>query len=117
MTFQRNTKLKKGNIALYIILIAIVIAAMASLKRCIAVNETATTPSDGTINVAIEYSPLSLYTYDDTLGGFCYDFMRLVENASKRKFIFHPIVTLENTLADLDNGKYDMVVAQFPATK
>ena len=117
MTFQRNTKLKKGNIALYIILIAIVIVAMASLKRCIAVNETATTPSDGTINVAIEYSPLSLYTYDDTLGGFCYDFMRLVENVSKRKFVFHPIVTLENTLSDLDNGKYDMVVAQFPATK
>lgn len=118
MNMRQNTTLKKGNIALYIVLIIAVISIMVSLKHCAASPHAATEKSgNDTINIAIEYSPLSLYTYDDTLGGFSYDFMRMVENVSRHKFVFHPIVTLESTLAGLDNGKYDMVIAQFPSTK
>lgn len=117
MYIRQNNKPKKGNIALYLILIIAVISIMASLKHCVTPNATTVNSNNDTINIAIEYSPLSLYTYDDTLGGFSYDFMRLVENVSRHKFIFHPIVTLESTLADLDNGKYDIVIAQFPSTR
>ncbi len=92
---------------------------MFALKRCMPIDHLNVDDkkNDNTINIAIEYSPLSLYTYDDTLGGFCYDFMRIIEPISGHKFKFNPIVSLENTLAGLDKGIYDMVIAQFPATK
>ena len=112
-----NLKPKKGNIFIYLILIAIVIGAMAALRHCINGSMDNNNAPDTSINIAIEYSPLSLYTYDDTLGGFGYDLLRLIEKRSNHKFIFHPVVTLESTLTGLDKGTYDMVVAQFPATK
>ena len=113
-----NLTPKKGNIFIYLALIAIVIASMVALKHCTNNAAKDTDIADtGNINIAIEYSPLSLYTYDDTLGGFCYDFLRLIEKRSNHKFTFHPVVTLESTLTGLGKGTYDMVVAQFPATK
>lgn len=119
MTPIRTMQYKKGSFALYIILIIVIIAMMITLKHC---NWTGgashmSENNNDTIDIAIEYSPLSLYTYDDTLGGFSYDFMRLVETVSKHKFVFHPIVSLENTLDGIDKGKYDMAIAQYPATK
>ena len=112
-------KTKKGNYIIYLLLIAIVIMAMAALKRCASTTKGYDNDnlSNVTINVAIEYSPLSLYTYNDTLGGFCYDVMRLIESRFGKNMKFHPIVTLKNTMDDLLDGKYDMVIAQFPETK
>lgn len=109
-------KPKTGNIIVYIVLLFVVIIMMIFLKRGSHEN-TDDKLIGNTINIAIEYSPLALYTYDDTLGGFCYDFMRMVEGVSHHKFKFHPIVSLERTLTELDNGMYDMVIAQFPTTK
>ncbi len=111
---------KKGNYIIYLLLIAIVIMAMAALKHCSSTNTgygSDDKTSNESINVAIEYSPLSLYTYDDTLGGFCYDAMRLIESRFGKNMKFHPIVTLKNTMEGLMDGKYDMVIAQFPETK
>ena len=114
---SKSKSLKKGNIAIYIILLLVVIGAMAALRRCAGNGSLTQKTANDTLNIAIEYSPLSLYTYDDTLGGFCYDLMRLIEIHSKHKFVFHPIVTLESTLDRLDKGAFDMVIAQFPTTK
>ena len=117
---NKPLKPKKGNSIIYIILIILVIIVMATLKRCASnVDESNgnDNPSQETINIAIEYSPLSLYTYDDTLGGFAYDVMRLIGNHFNKNIKFHPIVTLKNTMDDLMAGKYDMVIAQYPETK
>lgn len=119
MSTSNFAKPKKGNMAIYIILIIIVIASMVALKQCPGNmrHEVQTNSVNDTINVAIEYSPLSLYTYNDTLGGFSYDFMRMVEKHSGYKFIFHPFVKLEDALKALNKHEYDMVIAQFPITK
>ena len=53
---------------------------------------------------------------DDTIGGYNYDLLRLMSDSTGCPMKFHPIVTLEKALAGLDNGRYDMVVAQFPMT-
>ena len=69
MSTSNFAKPKKGNMAIYIILIIIVIASMVALKQCPGNmrHEVQTNSVNDTINVAIEYSPLSLYTYNDTL--------------------------------------------------
>lgn len=91
---------------------------MVALSRCDKPKAVAKIlPSGGdTLDVAIEYSPISYYTYADTLGGFHYDLLRLVSAVAKRPMKFHPIVTLSKGLDGLENGTYDVLVAQFPTT-
>ena len=104
--------------AFYVLLLAVVIACMVALSYCDKpVGAVAATHSGGdTLDIAIEYSPMTYYTYDDTLGGFNYDMLRLVSREAGRPMKFHPIVTLEKGLEGLDTGLYDVLVAQFPIT-
>ena len=50
-----NLKPKKGNIFIYLILIAIVIGAMAALRHCINGSMDNNNAPDTSINIAIEY--------------------------------------------------------------
>ncbi|MDE7452030.1 MAG: transporter substrate-binding domain-containing protein [Paramuribaculum sp.] len=69
-----------------------------------------------TIDVAIEYGPLSLYRYDDTLGGFAYDMLRQIEEMEGLTFKFHPVMTLNEALKGVDDGYYRIVVAAMPVS-
>lgn len=109
---------KRGQMILYMVLLALVVACMVALSLCdrpkMAVTDL---PSGGdTLDIAIEYSPVTYYTYDDTLGGYNYDLLRMMSARSGRPMKFHPVVTLEKALAGLEEGRYDVVVAQFPMT-
>ncbi len=74
-------------------------------------------PSGGdTIDVAIEYGPLSLYRYEDTLGGFAYDILRRMESEAGLNFKFHPVMTLKEALEGVDKGYYRLVVAAMPVS-
>lgn len=108
-------KLIQPKISIYIVLLAITILAMFALRHCANYKMTPENANDS-INVAIEYSPLSLYMYSDTLGGFEYDLMRTIATKGKMKIKFHPIVSLEKAIEGLDNNKYDILIAQFPVT-
>lgn len=117
-----NNKLipKKGNPVIYIILLVVIISMMAVLKFCSAPTASEDEPektNSDTLKVAIEYSPLSCYTYEDTLGGFCYDLLRMMSKQSQRVMKFYPLVTLEDALQGLNKGEYDILIAQFPVTK
>lgn len=105
----------------YLFLLAMVILAMVSLKHCgdrLQQGQTSPHASGGdTLDVAIEYSPSSYYTYADTLGGFNYDLLRYFSARYGRPMKFHPIVTLSKALNALDSGYYDLVIAQFPVTR
>ncbi len=110
---------KKGNPMIYVVLLVVIISLMVVLKNC---SGQAIGGADGSVHgdtlmVAIEYSPLSCYTYNDTLGGFCYDAVRLMAAQSHREVEFCPLVTLGDALNDLNSGRYDMLIAQFPVTK
>ena len=63
---------KRGQITLYLILLAVVVAFMVALSMCDKpVADITEQPSGGdTLDIAIEYSPVTYYTYDDTLGGY-----------------------------------------------
>ncbi len=103
---------------LYAILLAIVVASMVALSLCDRPKDTAMTRHSGgdTLDIAIEYSPVTYYTYNDTLGGYNYDLLRMISDSVGCPMKFHPVVTLEKALAGLEEGRYDILVAQFPMT-
>ena len=109
---------KRGQMILYMVLLAVVVACMVALSLCDRPKELSDArPSGGdTLDIAIEYSPVTYYTYDDTLGGYNYDLLRLMADSAGCPMKFHPVVTLEKALTGLEEGRYDVVVAQFPMT-
>lgn len=109
---------KRGQMILYMLLLAVVVACMVALSLCDRPKELSDgQPSGGdTLDIAIEYSPVTYYTYDDTLGGYNYDLLRLMADSAGCPMKFHPVVTLEKALTGLEEGRYDVVVAQFPMT-
>ena len=113
-----NVKQKRAQIWLYFGLIAVVVLAMISLKHCRSFTPAGQPRHSGgdTIDVAIEYSPVSFYSYADTMGGFNYDVIRLIGARHDRKFKFHPVASLSVALQLLRDGVYDIVAAQFPVT-
>lgn len=116
MAAQNRHKVKKGSMALYTFLLLFAVVAMILLKNCDRFAEEQEPDTEGMV-VAIEYSPLSFYTYDDTLGGFSYDLLRLIEKHANVKFKFQPMVNLSSSLELLNDGKYKMVCAEMPVTK
>lgn len=67
-----------------------------------------------TINVAIAYSPMSLYRYADTLGGFNYEMMREMAAMYGDPVRFYPVVSIDQALASLRAGTYDVLMADIP---
>ena len=115
---------KKWQLWLYVALLLLAIVAMVLLRNCNSNEElmgahsrTVKASSGDTIDVAIEYSPLSFYTYGDTTGGFNYEFLRLISHTCGLKFKYHPIVSLQVALEGLKQGTYDVMAAQFPVTR
>lgn len=115
---NRQQPARRGQMILYLVLLAVVVACMVGLSLCDRpAGAIASQPSGGdTLDIAIEYSPVTYYTYEDTLGGYNYDLLRLMSAKTGQPMKFHPVVTLEKALAGLDEGRYDVVVAQFPMT-
>ena len=109
---------KRGQTILYLALLALVVACMVALSMCDKPKDSPEAMHSGgdTLDIAIEYSPVTYYTYEDTLGGYNYDLLRIMSHNAGRPMKFHPIVTLEKALDGLETGRYDVVVAQFPMT-
>lgn len=101
-------------------LLGSVVGLMMSLKYC-SVPPAGTLrerhPSGGdTVDVAISYSPMTLYRYDDTLGGFCYDLLRELERLSDLTFKFHPVTSASASLEGVQSGLYDLLVSDMART-
>lgn len=121
---KQISKIKKWQLVLYATLLVLVLGLMLSLKNCgkkpevVTANNRVEQASGGdTIDVAIEYSPLSYYTYGDTTGGFYYELINLMSQTGGFKVKYHPIVSLNTALEGLDKGVYDLLAAQFPVTR
>lgn len=108
-------KLHKGNILIYLLLLLSAIAMMFALKRCD--NHELYPPvkigasSGDTIDVAIIYSPMSYYLYDDTIGGFNYDLLRLYAGDCNKQIRFWPVVSLDDALNKLENRQFDILAS------
>ncbi|MDE6378604.1 MAG: transporter substrate-binding domain-containing protein [Duncaniella sp.] len=69
-----------------------------------------------TVNVAIAYSPMSLYRYGDTLGGLNYDIMKALAREYGMAVKFHPVTSAATALERLGRGDYDILMADIPVT-
>lgn len=73
--------------------------------------------ADGdTVNVAIAYSPMSLYRYGDTLGGLNYEIMKAIAAENDMNVKFHPVSSATGALERLSRGDYDILMADIPVT-
>ena len=70
MAMKRQQPARRGQMILYLTLLAVVVACMVALSMCDKpIDANGGRPSGGdTLDIAIEYSPVTYYTYDDTLG-------------------------------------------------
>lgn len=101
-------------VALAILAVGIIVTVRHIHSQVAAYNYT---PGRGdTINVAIAYSPMSLYRYEDTLGGFNYDMMKEMAAMYGDKVKFFPVTSVPETLDRLEQGAYDIVMADIPVT-
>lgn len=109
---------KKNNAIVLLAGLGLAIGAMYSLRRCNSSDMPWRPVASGgdTIDVAIEYSPMSFYRYNDTLGGFNYDLLRTIAQRHGMTLKFHPIVSLSQSLEYIDNNTYDLLAADLPAT-
>lgn len=108
---------KKRLTSIYVMLLFVVVVGMISLRRC-GSGKGADAEENGidTLHVAIEYAPMSMYTYADTLGGFNYDVLRVISRNYGMPMMFHPIVSRQEGITGLMDGTYDILVADIPAT-
>jgi len=117
---KRITAKRPAQMALYIVLLVIVILLMMSLRWCStppAGMQKIIRPSEGdTIDVAISYSPMTLYRYADTLGGFSYDMLRELAAPAGLELKFHPVTSTTKALDGLKSGLFDLVVSDMART-
>ena len=116
--FQQLFKGPRGSLILSLTLIAVGI--LVSVRECsspVAHNGYEFVRGRGdTINVAIDYSPMSIYRYGDTLGGFNYEMMKEMASMYGYKVKFYPVASVQEALTDLEKGKYDVVISDIPVT-
>lgn len=108
----------KPRMTVLVALLVVAVALMVMLGRCSRRYPSMADCASGgdTIDVAIEYSPMSLYMYDDTLGGFNHDLLCLLESEYGITLKLHPMTSLSIALERLNDGTYDVVAAQVPMT-
>lgn len=117
MSAVQKKSVKKGSIALYAVLLLVAVVVMYMLRGYAKPQVAKIEDKKGELVVAVEYAPMFLYTYGDTLGGFSYDLLNLIAAQKGIKFNFQPMVTLSSSLDKLKAGDYRMVCAEFPVTK
>lgn len=108
----------KGKLPLYMLLLIIAAGIMVMLRYCSHRTQLVGDSKSGgdTIDVAIEISPISLSTRADTLGGFYYDLIRHIASSEGLSVKFIPFSQIDNALHSLEQGRYDVVIADLPVT-
>lgn len=115
---MRKLKPKNGRLSLYIGLLAGVAIIMILIKQCSRPSyPTEDIPAGGdTINVAIELSPTGVTTSGDSLSGFHYELINAIAKVGKRPLKISGFTNLASAMRGLDEGRYDVVVSDIPAT-
>lgn len=114
MSIMRNIyKPQKRNLIVYLLLLLAIIISMFCMRSCKkgAIYHAAQIGGSkgDTIDIALIYAPLSYYMYEDTLGGYCYDALRMAAEITNTKIRLWPVVSLDDALQKLKNGDFDVV--------
>lgn len=118
---EQTNKGRTKRFGIAIAAIIIVFCVIGVVRRCeyhrsSRLVEDYRRPGGDTLAVAIQMSPLTYTFAHDTAAGFDYEILRDIAAAHNVPVSFNPISTLEEGYQDLYDGKYDLLVANMPAT-
>lgn len=71
---------------------------------------------EGTLRVATEYNSISFFMDGDTFSGFHYDLINAFAKEYQLKVSITPIMSFEDRLNGLKNGKFDIIANSIQAT-
>lgn len=100
-------------------IIILILGAIGMTKRCSGSDGVAYSynrPGGDTLSVAIEMSPLTYSLHNDTAEGFDYQILKDIATEHGIAVEFYPIAQLEPAFRELNDNKYDLLVASMPAT-
>ena len=111
----------KGKLPLLISALILVLALMWLLGRCSKSNENTIAhqyihPGGDTLVVAIELSPTSYAFTGDSATGFDYEMMKAIARDHRLPVSFHPFAPVQYALDGLRDGRFDVVIANIPAS-
>lgn len=115
----KKLEVKKGAMALYVVLLAVALGLMLTARQCSTkrIGERPDPVAGGdTLNVAIEISPTGLSLAGDSLSGEYYDLLREACRRHGRPVRFHPYTRLEDALSWLKEGRCRLIVGDLPVT-
>ncbi len=101
-----------------IVLLVLAIILMVYARQCsrpVSLGAQATEPGGDTLSIAIEMSPVSANVSADTLAGYYYDVIRAISRRENVAMAIYPVSITEG-IEGLENGVYDLLVADIPAT-
>lgn len=108
----------RGRMILYVVLLVVAVVVMAMIRNCSTPSpfkrESLINSGSDTLDVAIEYGPMTLYRYADTLGGPAYDMIRDMMSRAGVPIKFHPVTSAGTAIGLLHDGSVDIVVAEMP---
>lgn len=71
---------------------------------------------EGVIHVVTDYNPVGYYVEDDTIAGFNYDLIKLLEKYTTLKIEISLESSLNNSLLGLEKNTYDIIARNVPIT-
>lgn len=100
----------------YLILLLLAVGVIIGLRNCSApgllISERKQGFSGGdTLDVAMLYSPMNYYIYEDTLGGFSYDLLRQIAENEKIVINFIPTTSSSDAFQKLESGQVDLIAS------
>lgn len=113
---MERMRVKKGNLFIYIVLLAVAIAVMFFTRNLSRQHAGSATPDSDTIVVGMQISPMGVYTNGDTLSGFCYEMLRAMTASKGIKLNIEGFSQVSSALDRLKKGIYDIVVADIATT-
>lgn len=118
---MHHLKPRKKSLALYILILIGVLVVMSLLKTCSAPRPDGPGRPDqraggDTLNVAIEYAPMTMISRGDTLAGFGYEMLNEIARRQRLKLKFTPIVSLSSAMKSMAEGRFDIVIAELALT-
>lgn len=108
----------KALMPVFVLLLAGVIAAMFMLRGCSTSSpssDKAVKSGGDTLDIAIDYGPMSMYAKGDSLFGFNYEVICSLQRRGLPVKL-HPFTSLDSVLTLLDEGIYDVIATDAPVT-
>ena len=114
---MERLKLKKGHIFIYMGLLAASLLVMIFTRGIASTHaRQGVAARSDTLKIGMQISPIGVSTHGDTLGGFYYDMVRQMAATERLPVKIEAFTQVAKALDDLDNGVYDIVIADIPST-